>query len=85
MTFDPLRNYYVLENFAVIVVGLVSVTYLGRVETVAHDRGIFVQETTRCGTLDKKIFRVCRVGTGSTAYQIEGIECTRWGTPSILK
>ena len=71
--------------FAVLLVGLVSVTYLSRVETVGYDRGYFVQETTKGLTLDKKIFRVCRVRTGSMASILKGIECTRWGSPSILK
>lgn len=62
--------------FAVLLVGLVSVTYLGRVETVADSRAAFVQETTKGGTLDKKIFRVCR-------YAMKGVECTPWRAPSI--
>ena len=63
--------------FAVLLVGLVSVTYLERVETVAYNsRGAFLQERTKGGTLDKKIFRVC-------LYSLKGVECTPWRSPSI--
>ena len=70
--------------FAVFVVGLVFVTYLGRVETVGYDRGIFVQETRKGGTLNEKIFRVCQIRT-RTAAPFDGINCTQWGAPSIFK
>ena len=70
--------------FGVFVVGLVFVTYLGRVETVGYDRGIFVQETTKGGTLNEKIFRVCQIRT-RPAGPFDGINCTQWGAPSIFK